>query len=540
MFASTALVTLRVTELKSSKIEWELLMVKANSMTFGELISLRTSVLKEHDIFALGKKAVAKTFVQKMLNLERETTFQEVEAAFRSSNFSDGTPDEADKFWPFIEKEYLHLEIEPSNKFLEVSMQVSNDLARIASNLKYIKHERNALEDKKIKHGRLSPNERYYRNQLDYFENKNIVARNEIVDFMADGIRPYAIKKSSVPSPLHNPFGFIFGDSPYRFGRAFLWAINDPYDVRSLDEYSNKFTDLPVQAHIDLIEDCKKSPENFRELALAYINGDPDHFHSTKEKIIDFVSRSHLLGRRKQVIETMLKHFERKDYISFVSIAPLQIEGIFADICRELGVSESQLDISSLNAKLEHIDGKMNSFFYYEYYSFKFPVLRNLVAHGGLVDGELENTAIHLMLDLLPVCELTISEDLPINHAMKVLDEANKKKFDKLVDWLSLRDQVEIPDFYNEQAKIDATDAHYSSPEFWEYLESQLTTLTDVSEVKGSIPVKTASLIKNKGLATEQAIKFLKSSGSVAEKAIKKRNETLVKFRKHLNLPNHD
>lgn len=515
-------------------------MAEANSMTFGELLSLRSSVLKEHDVFVLGKKAVARIFLQKLLKLGNDTTYEKVDAAYRSSDFMDEIPEETEEFWFFIEKKYLRLEAEPKIKFLELSMQVSKDLAKIASNVKYIKQEMAFLEDKKKEHGRLSPDDRYYRNQLFYFENKNMVARNEIVDFMTDGIRAHAIKKASVHSPLLNPFGFIFGDSPYRFGRAFLWESNDPYDVRSLDEYSNKFTDLSVPAHRELIKDCRKSPENFRELALAYINGVSGQLLSVKEKIMNLVIRSHLLGRRKQVIETMLKHFEDKDYISFVSIAPLQIEGIFADVCREVGVSESLLDISSLNDKLQHIDGKMNSFLYFEYYSFKFPVLRNLVAHGGLVDGELEHTAIHLMLDLLPVCELTISEDLPINRTLKVLEEASQGKCDKLVDWLSLRDQLEIPNFYNVQAMIDETDAHYSSTEFWEYLENQLKSLKDVSEVKGSVPMKTAGLVKAKGLADDQAIQFLKSSGSVVEEAIKKRNETVVKLSKYLDWSNED
>lgn len=56
----------------------------------------------------------------------------------------------------------------------------------------------------------------------------------------------------------------------------------------------------------------------------------------------------------------------------------------------------------------------MNHFIYFEYYSFKFPIIRNIVAHGKLIAGDIEQTAIMLMLDLLPVCELATSEDIPI------------------------------------------------------------------------------------------------------------------------------
>jgi hypothetical protein len=246
---------------------------------------------------------------------------------------------------------------------------------------------------------------------------------------MTHKIRRYAIASASVQRPAIAAFGLsLFGDSPYAFGRRYHMAPADPYDVRSLDEYSNKFMDLPVSSYREFVKECKISPEKFKEYATAYINGIPGELPSVQEKLADLVERSHILFIRKQVIETMLRHFANKDYISFVSMAPLQIEGIFADICRGIGISESQLDISSLNDKLQHIDERMRSFFFFEYYSFKFPVLRNLVAHGGLVDGELEDTAIHLMLDLLPVCELTISEELPIMHALEVLTACLKTR----------------------------------------------------------------------------------------------------------------
>ena len=205
-------------------------------------------------------------------------------------------------------------------------------------------------------------------------------------------------------------------------------------------------------------------------------------------------------------------------------MAPLQIEGIFADICREIGVSENQLDISSLNDKLQHIDGKMGSFFFFEYYSFKFPVLRNLVAHGGLVDGELEDTAVHLMLDLLPVCELTVSEDLPIVHALDVLKEASSGKPKQLVEWLDILNSVVIPDFYQAQDWITKAEANYTSQIFWDYLEDDLKKVKDVGHIKTSESVKVAGKVKSTGLANEQAEKFLKSAVRVATEAITQRN----------------
>jgi len=506
-------------------------------ITIGELNRLRIKTLDENDVFIIGKKGIAKVFLQSLLKLPLETIFTEVETAYKESSSEDNIPKNSEEFWAFIEKKYLYLEKEPKSVFIELSLQVADDLQKIAKNLEYISSERKIIEEKKMEYGRLSANERYYRNQLDYFENKNIVARNEIVDFMATDIKSYAIKKSAPKSSFSFSLGFMFKESPYRFGRSFFLHSYDSYDVRSLNEYSNKFLDLPFSSYKEIIEECKKSPENFKDFAYQYIVGIPDSLPSVNEKLEKLVRESHILARRKQVISTMLRHFEAKDYISFVSIAPLQIEGIFADICREIGVSENQLDISSLNDKLHHINGKINSFFYFEYYSFKFPVLRNLVAHGGLVDGELEDTAIHLMLDLLPVCELTVSEELPINYALTVLDEASQSNYEKLIEWLDLRGNVLIPDFYNVKKKISATETLYDSADFWEYLEEQLKKLDSVDQIKKSMPLKIAGIVKKNDLAVENSEKFLKSAYNTASEAIKKRNETLEKFKKALNLP---
>lgn len=432
----------------------------------------------------------------------------------------EGIPEDSEEFWVFIENNYLYLEREPKDVLTEISLQVADDFQKIAENLEYISKEKAALEDNKRKNRRLSADERYYRNQLDYFENKNIVAKDEIVDFITTGMKPYAIKKAGKLSLATASFS-LFKESPYAFGRTFFLLLGDPYDVRSLDEYVNKFSDLPVSAYKKIVSEIKESPDKFKEVAHWYVTGVTGELPSIKEKL---VKKSHILERRKQIISTMLRHFEEEDYISFVSIAPLQIEGIFADICREIGISENRLDISSLNDKLEHIEGKLNSFFYFEYYSFKFPVLRNHVAHGELVEGDLEDTALRLMLDLLPVCELAVSEELPINNALTVLDEASKENYSKLIEWLSLRENVVISDFYNVKGKISVTEEFYASSGFWEYLERELKTLRSVDQIRNSIPMKVAGMLKRNGLAISQADRFLKSAFYLVSEAIKERD----------------
>lgn len=503
-------------------------MAYSNSTTIVEILRLTDKVLNAHDIFEVGKRRLAKIFLRELLELNASASDGELELAYKACSPRNEIPADSEEFWNFVEKEYLHLEVEPKAKFVELSLRVNEDLIALAENLSYINKELESLEEKKKGNGRLTADERYYRNQLEYFEKKNLIAKDEIVDFMTHKIKRHAIAKASVQHLDIPAFGSsLFGDSPYAFGRRFYWVPADPYDVRSLDVYSNKFMDLPVSFYSKFVKECKSSPEKFKEYATAYISGFPGGLPSVREKLADLVEKSHILFNRKQVIETMLRHFEEKDYISFVSMAPLQIEGIFADICREIGVSENQLDISSLNDKLQHIGERMRSFFFFEYYSFKFPVLRNLVAHGGLVDGELEGTAIHLILDLLPVCNLTISKDLPIMHALEALKEASNGNNKKLVEWLDLRKSVVIPAFYAVQETIAKAETHFTSKDFWDYLEGELKNLRDVDQIRNCEPIKVAGKLKSSGIAADQAERFLKSSGRVAAAAIKQRNEML-------------
>ncbi|MDG9971596.1 hypothetical protein N5C72_24605 [Achromobacter mucicolens] len=492
-----------------------------DSTTIGEIMSLAAKVREENDVFETGKRKLAVIFLRRLLDLGPNATVEDLEASYKVCSPHEDIPDNSEEFWTYVEKEYLRLDSEPKEKFAEIALRINEDLEALAKNISEITKELAILEEKNSKGGRLKPEERYYKHQLVYFKNKNLAAKDEIVDFMTRKIRGYAVSAASVKYPALAVVDSIFGNSPYAFGRRFGWAWADPYDFRSLDIFSNKFLDLPLSSHREVVNECKASPAKFKEYAVAYIGGIPGEVDSLRVKLNDLVGKSHILFERKSIIETMLRHYEAKDYLSLVSMAPLQIEGIFADICREIGVSEEQLDSSSLNDKLQHIDTRMRSFFFFEYYSFKFPVLRNLIAHGGLVDGDLEEMAHRLMLDLLPVCELAVSEDLPLFRALEVLSGASNGKPDKLVEWLDLR-SVTIPKFYNAHDAILKADAHYASQPFWDYLERRLKLL-DMVGLDVAEEVKIAGRIKREGLAGAQAQKFLKSTVPTYAKSLSQR-----------------
>ena len=112
------------------------------STTIGEIFRLRGKVLNENDIFCIGKKGVAKAFLQNLLELPLKSGYAEVEAAYRKSSSRKDIPENSDEFWFFIERNYLYLEMEPREIFVELAFQVTEDLGKIAENLRYISEER--------------------------------------------------------------------------------------------------------------------------------------------------------------------------------------------------------------------------------------------------------------------------------------------------------------------------------------------------------------------------------------------------------------
>lgn len=208
---------------------------------------------------------------------------------------------------------------------------------------------------------------------------------------------------------------FFSGDMPYLYSRGLIARQEfDVYNIKNLTELSNKFLDLPPNAYHEIKELFTNNKDEFYAIAKEYISVGFNENNGLFDKIENLIQTNHIIANRKEILLTIINHYKGRNFISVINMLPMQIEGIFHDICLEIGIDESRLDIASINEKLRIIQSHMNHFIYFEYYSFKFPIIRNIVAHGKLIAGDIEQTAIMLMLDLLPVCELATSEDIPI------------------------------------------------------------------------------------------------------------------------------
>ena len=140
-----------------------------------------------------------------------------------------------------------------------------------------------------------------------------------------------------------------------------------------------------------------------------------------------------------------LDGFKKKD---FFFDAPL--EGLFHDCCSLIGISEKELNIASLNAKLDKLKEKENNDLRsnYEYFSFRFPVIRNKVAHGRYFESDNQLQTLFLIFDLFTLCERITNPKIELNKYIALL--RGKIEFENILEIVRFKEMV-LPTFYQKE-----------------------------------------------------------------------------------------
>lgn len=214
---------------------------------------------------------------------------------------------------------------------------------------------------------------------------------------------------------------------------------DDSYDAKEFSRLTNKlkYLSLKDDERIYLKNQEKNAVNSVAEsqkLTEALLNIIKER--EVVKQLRACLNSSPLLKSRFSILHNALDFFERQEYLLFCNLIPIQIEGIFQDYTSGWGVkfSEDQLSMLPKIKSLEKID-------YLEewlYFKFRFPVIRNAVAHGSLNERSipsyfnlnLTGIATELLLDLFDVCKRTIKEGLPVNYIYHLIDkiEADKIK----------------------------------------------------------------------------------------------------------------
>lgn len=451
--------------------------IKLKDLTTHQIIELDFLAFKGKNKSRMTLSQIGRTFLSYVWNIHVcKFNFNEIRQKYISETSNPNISQNEDEFYKYISEYYLDLTEEPREKMLVFLYKAKDDISEIDSHLAYINKSLKHLEDKKKANGWLDGDDRYYRNLLDYYKDKNSSAKEEILNFISNDIDFFTL--SHCRKRINDGMGFIMsffsGDMPYLYSRGLIARQEfDVYNVKNLTELSNKFLDLPSNAYQEIKGLFKNNKDEFYAIAKEYISVGFTENNGLFDKIENLIQTNHIIANRKEILLTIINHYKGRDFISVINMLPMQIEGIFHDICLEIGIDESRLDIASINEKLRIIQSHMNHFIYFEYYSFKFPIIRNIVAHGKLIAGDIEQTAIMLMLDLLPVCELATSEDIPIIKKIKLTNKITLSDFKPLLEYI---DYIEIktPSFYNLDEKENLIKGHFRSEEFWNFITDEI------------------------------------------------------------------
>lgn len=502
---------------------------KISILTIGELFEIQIEIFDNERIFDYSFIEIGKLFLSKVLTIDvYKSEFITVRNEYVKSSESIDIEGDELEFYKYICFEYLYLEKEPKKILFYLYQKVSEDLEKIEKNILFLNNELKELESKKQ-----NIENRYYLKQINFYKEKNKIVKDEIIDFLINKIKNYAITKSQRDLFKSYSLNSFFGEMPYGFSKTLLFRIfGSQYDIRNLTPISNKFLDLPLRVYPEIKDLYVSNKKDFFEFAKMYISDGINDNESVITKIMTAVNTNHILNRRKNILETILKHYKNEDYISVVNMLPLQIEGIFHDISIELGISESQSNKTAINKLLESLNEKTQSFHYFEYYSFIFPITRNKVAHGELIEDNLEHTAIMLILDLMPVCELALSEDIKINKVLKLMNSIEKdKKERELVEFINYLD-IGIPEFYNLLLRENILN-YYDEEKFWAYIEAEVIKEGN-KNINDSKMTQYVKVLKKKEIALDKCNEFFKNISKLKDR-IKEEKEKRNKF---LNLIN--
>lgn len=129
------------------------------------------------------------------------------------------------------------------------------------------------------------------------------------------------------------------------------------------------------------------------------------------QNIMERVSNDYNLHKRLEIFETLNNLFSEGKYQSFITLGLIQIEGLFDDYCQiRYGESDNQGTLVEKAQKTLETN-EYNFLRMYPYFAFDIPLVRNEVAHKGMLRTEnAKRMAYNLVLDLNTISQMVLSE----------------------------------------------------------------------------------------------------------------------------------
>jgi len=412
-----------------------------------------------------------------------------------------------------IAKHFLGIKIEepPLKLFTEIFLRINSSIKdadqrinkfedkinELENNKKLSKDERYKIKDVKqrikksedeikgIKSKKLSQDQLHKLKFYEYQMNENEKYRNHLINELI----------YYIPHKIDRRCGFNFLGGGLASQEKYLDSLKGEMESYKLNrdeihDLDNKFSKLEYHEREEIKDMFVENESDFIEEANHYIDT-----YKVIEEIKNNISNNHLLYKRKPIIDQMIEAYRQEKFQLFCHICPLQIEGIFSDICLLIGVDENSLTSASLNEKIQIMKDKNYLFSHYEYFMFNFPKIRNQVAHGKIIEHNYNVLSILLLFDLHLMCNEARSDYIPINFILKLINNCNDSKEAKYSIPLAYYRYVhskknqndisfDIDNFYDNENKIlNELDNYFKDISFISILEQSIGKYSKYSSV---------------------------------------------------------
>ena len=253
----------------------------------------------------------------------------------------------------------------------------------------------------------------FERRKLIYFCDLNKEALREINSFIANRISTFLLDHSCDilnRECERDDLSDLYFRNRYKFAwHRDYYSIDYPFEIIvKVSQYTKEkyHFEQTMDAERRLLSLYSDSPEQFWNQMDQYIESD-----HVMQNILERVSNDYNLHRGQELFDTLNRLFSEGKYQSFITLGLIQIEGLFDDYCQiRYGESDNQGTLVEKAQKTLETN-EYNFLRMYPYFAFDIPLVRNEVAHKGMLRTEdAKRMAYNLVLDLNTLSQMVLSE----------------------------------------------------------------------------------------------------------------------------------
>ena len=382
-------------------------------LTGWTVATVRDSLSRNGILTRADDETIARHFVQAFFDGDAfVATLAELRNAVEAlDGCPDDVPDDPLEFCRWVRKELLELEHLPREKLAELYQWATDDLLLIEETIAFCNEKIAGIKNRSLKTDADPTEIRFFK----HFRSANQDAREELISALTHRMQKEALRAA---------FGNPFSTNSLSFFQHHPWSYRDrqeSFDPRSFSPVRHMLLDLPLR--------------RLREAQRLYQAGEFSKFDDVLQRHIEesvpvvetrkLLEEHHLLAARKTVLIPALDAYERGELELFSNVVATQIEGLIEDACNLSDVPLEQTRLATIIGKLDALTADALVNIDYTYFAYKFPVIRNRVAHGRMLAADSLRTGRMLLLDLRYCCRLVYSHRGARNAIVRFLRTTN-------------------------------------------------------------------------------------------------------------------